>query len=92
MAEPTIRDLDALVVRISAAMVGNSARLDAYWTHGEGHAKIGWGTPGDFERCVLEMRKVGVPEHEIKGHCSNLHLMATGFRPGHAPSEGGNGR
>jgi hypothetical protein len=65
-------------------------RLMEYWAHGEGAAKIGWGTPGDFDRCVVQLSKYVSPG-VVKGLCSNLHQRATGFRPGHAPSEGGDG-
>ena len=69
-------------------------RLMRYWAHGEGAAKIRWGVPGDFDRCVRLVQEAVVkgggkplPDHEIKGLCSNLHQRATGARPGHAPGE-----
>lgn len=62
-----------------------------FWSgEGSNHGKrsdIAWGTPGDFDRCVAE-----VTPHlggKAAGYCSNLHVRATGFRPGHAPGEGG---
>jgi hypothetical protein len=59
-------------------------RLMEYWAHGAGAAKIKWGVPGDFNRCVTHLRKyVADPE----GLCSNLHVRATGARPGKAASE-----
>jgi HK97 family phage prohead protease len=58
----------------------------SYWAHGEGAAKIGWGSDGDFDRCVLHLSKYVRPD-EVKGLCSNLHVKATGARPGHAPGE-----
>lgn len=68
--------------------------LMEYWAHGEGAAKIKWGVPGDFERCVIEVQKAiakdgrkPLPDHEVKGLCSNLHQRATGARPGHAATE-----
>lgn len=61
-------------------------RLMRYWAHGEGAAKIDWGTPGDFDRCVVELGKHVSPAI-VKGLCSNLHRRATGARPGHAPGE-----
>lgn len=70
-----------------AAHAMDTERLNAYWAEGAGAAKIGWGEPGDFDRCRTEMRKVGVPGSMIDGHCSNLHARATGARPGHAPGE-----
>lgn len=51
---------------------------ERYWTKGEGAAKIGWGTPGDFDRCVSHMRdKVRDPE----GLCAEYHHTATGMWP-----------
>lgn len=49
-------------------------------------AKIRWGVPGDFARCEAELGKYVEPE-VVKGLCSNLHVRATGARPGHAPGE-----
>lgn len=62
--------------------------LVAYWTKGAGAAKIRWGQPGDFMRCVravqAEVSKHGKPmsDRMVKGYCSNLHVVATGGRPG----------
>src|SRR5262245_14271030 len=50
--------------------------------HGKGAAEIGWGTPGDFDRCRAFMRRHNVPGHEIDGACANLHRIATGEWPG----------
>jgi hypothetical protein len=67
-----------------------------FWAHGKGAAEIGWGHPGDFAKCVTKVQEAIVkdggkplPDHEIKGLCSNLHQRATGARPGHAASEQG---
>lgn len=45
-----------------------------YWLHGEGAAKIEWGHPGDFARCIIavqdEITKDGgkpLPDRVIKG-------------------------
>jgi len=64
---------------------GNAEQLRRYWTHGEGAAKINWGTPGDFKRCValVERHMPGRAE----GYCANRHKEATGGWPGHAPAE-----
>lgn len=70
--------------------VASTERLMEYWAHGAGAAKIDWGTPGDFARCEVELGKYVSPGI-VAGLCSNLHKRATGFRPGHAPSEGGHG-
>lgn len=64
----------------------NTQKLMQYWAHGEGAAKIRWGVPGDFDRCVNHLSKY-VPPHMVKGLCSNLHKRATGARPGNAPGE-----
>jgi hypothetical protein len=64
----------------------NTQRLMEYWAHGEGAAKIRWGVPGDFNRCVDHLSKY-VPPTIVKGLCANLHRRATGFNPGAAPSE-----
>jgi hypothetical protein len=36
---------------------GNTERLHQYWVHGEGAAKIRWGAPNDFSRCVEHLGK-----------------------------------
>lgn len=72
---------------------GLPPQLLRYWLAGPGAAKIGWGTSGDFERCIVnvqaEVSKDGppLPDHVIKGLCATLHKMATGARPGQAPGE-----
>lgn len=62
-------------------------RLRHYWAHGEGAAKIGWGTPGDFDRCV---RHVGKYMKDPKGYCNLRHHEALGYYPAtHAAMERG---
>jgi len=61
-------------------------QLMRYWAEGEGAAKIQWGVPGDFDRCVVELGKYVGPG-VVKGLCANLHHRATGAWPGHAASE-----
>lgn len=56
-------------------------RLKAYWAHGAGAAKIGWGAPHDFDRCVVELSKYVGPG-VVKGLCANLHHEALGVWPG----------
>lgn len=59
---------------------GGAEQLRAYWVHGAGAAKIGWNTPGDFDRCVAELA-----EHmgeRAKGYCNLRHHDATGGWPG----------
>jgi hypothetical protein len=71
----------------------DTERLMHYWADAgqPGAIKIRWNEPGDFDRCVVELGKYVSPGI-VKGLCSNLHKRATGFRPGHAPSEGGDGK
>lgn len=54
--------------------------LKAYWLTGEGAAKIGWGTPGSFDRCVRNLRD-DFPQ-DPEGLCANLYHEATGHWPG----------
>jgi hypothetical protein len=65
----------------------DTRRLDDYWAHGDGAAQIGWDTPGDFDRCRAQLGKYIHDPEVLAGHCSNLHEMATGARPGHGPAE-----
>jgi hypothetical protein len=65
------------------------AHLIAYWTKGAGAAKINWGPPGDFNRCKLAIQEAvtsdgGTPlsDRVLSGLCSDLHVLATGERPG----------
>lgn len=57
-----------------------AAPLKRYWTHGAGAAKIAWGTPGDFDRCVAEVSKHMDPER-AKGYCNERHHDALGIYP-----------
>ena len=56
-------------------------KLMKYWASGPGAAKIAWGTPGDFDRCVKQLSE-HVGPGIVKGLCSNLHQRALGVRPG----------
>lgn len=59
---------------------GGAEELRRYWTTGEGGVKIGWGTPGDFSRCVVLLE-----EHmpgRAEGYCANRHKEMNGFWPG----------
>lgn len=70
------------------------AQLVRYWTRGKGAAKIRWGTPGDFNRCITAIQaeitedgRAPLPDNQIKGLCATLHKKATGATPGNAPGE-----
>lgn len=62
--------------------IKNVERLKRYWSHGEGAAKIQWGVPGDFKRCVKQVRKYMGTRAE--GYCALRHKEATGTWPGHS--------
>ncbi|MET9909690.1 hypothetical protein ABZZ74_23295 [Streptomyces sp. NPDC006476] len=56
---------------------GNAQTLRDYWAHGAGAAKIRWGTPGDWSRCVRQVSKFMGPR--AKGYCQLRHIAATGM-------------
>lgn len=58
---------------------GNARVLKNYWTRGPGALKILWGTPGDFNRCVVQLSPY---VRDPKGLCNTYHVAATGFPPG----------
>src|SRR5215472_4119814 len=65
-------------------------RLHEYWVHGEGAAKIRWGEPDDFARCVEHLSKY---IRDPKGYCNLAHKAALGFYPAtHAAMEKHAGR
>ncbi len=56
----------------------DTERLHAYWAHGEGAAKIAWGTPGDFDRCTAELGKY---IRDPQGYCNIMHHHVLGIYP-----------
>jgi hypothetical protein len=69
---------------------GNAEKLRRYWVHGEGAAKIRWGTPGDWKRCVRYLYKHLGPR--AKGYCQLRHQEATGMATAtHAKKDRQNG-
>jgi hypothetical protein len=56
----------------------SAARLTEYWTHGEGAAKVRWGTHDSMKRCIRHLTgKVASPG----GLCADYHKIATGEWP-----------
>lgn len=55
-------------------------RLKRYWLYGPGAAKIRWGTPGDWTRCVRHLSKYMGPR--AKGYCQLRHRDANGYYTG----------
>lgn len=64
---------------------GMPIALQRYWLIGKGAAKIRWGVPGDFLRCVRQLRSKFPTNPE--GLCNILHTKATGGPPGHGRGE-----
>ena len=59
---------------------GNAEELRRYWTIGRGGLKIRWTTPGDWTRCVRNLRKYMGPR--AKGYCALRHKEMNGYWPG----------
>lgn len=59
-------------------------KLHEYWVHGAGAAKIGWGSPGDYDRCVVELGKYIKDPH---GYCAKAHHDALGIWPAQHAAE-----
>lgn len=66
----------------------DTERLMRYWSEGAGAAKIMWNSPGDYDRCLIELGKY-VSDRMLHGLCQNLHERATGFPAGKAPGDKG---
>jgi phage head maturation protease len=66
------------MVENSPSDVRDTERLHQYWVHGEGAAKIRWGEPGDFDRCVLHLGKF---IRDPQGYCNLAHHAALGIYP-----------
>lgn len=59
---------------------GMPLQLQRYWLIGKGAAKIRWHMPGDYLRCVRQLRKYFPKNPE--GLCNILHQKAVGAPPG----------
>lgn len=57
-------------------------QLQRSYLTGKVAARIRWGTPGDYTRCVRQATKHGIPPRKSKGMCATLHKKATGIWPG----------
>lgn len=60
---------------------GNAEELRRWYVHGEGAAKIRWGTEGDFDRCRRIAAKHMTPT-QAAGYCNLRHQDAVGSPPG----------
>jgi hypothetical protein len=59
---------------------GQAEKLRRYWEHGEGAAKIQWGTPGDWTRCFRNLSKY--MGERAKGYCALRHKEVDHMWPG----------
>lgn len=66
---------------------GNIKPIMRWFEHGEGAAKIRWGTKGDFMRCVHIAEKHMTPEN-ARGFCNRRHMQVLGHPPGQGPHLG----
>jgi len=95
-------DIGNVLTVIGAAGVvkaGDPEVLREYWsgqahpgpTHFAGPENVGWGSPGDFGRCVQQvMDHAGFSEEQADGYCNLRHHEALGYWPAqHARMEGG---
>lgn len=67
-------------LRQASPGAGGAAKLDTYWTSGEGAAKIRWAEPCAFCRCKTQLGKY-LSGGRLDGHCANLEKRATGRWP-----------
>jgi HK97 family phage prohead protease len=69
-------------------------QLAAWWEHGEGAARIGWGGPDDFAKCVrLAVGEAHMDPERAKGFCAERHHAVLGIWPAtHAAAEKHAGR
>ncbi len=77
---PAFLPFEELTASTGEFQSGMPPKLREYWLAGDGAAKIRWGTPGSFDRCV---RALG-PKFpaDPQGLCANLYHEATGHWPG----------
>lgn len=61
--------------------LANSHVLEDYWKRGEGAAKIGWGTPGSYDRCVSHIGK-HVDTDRAHRICAQWYHDVVGHWPG----------
>lgn len=79
---------DAVSVYDSTPNQLKARHLRKYWIRGKGAVKIAWGTPGDFTRCVRQLRKYLGSRAE--GYCAKRHKETMGFWPGDKRNTGPN--
>lgn len=76
---PAVDESGQVVAQQSRRVTRSDAPLRRYWLRGKGAAKIRWNTPGDWTRCVRQLRR---HVRDPKGLCAVYHRQATGVWPG----------
>lgn len=61
--------------------LANHNTLEEYWKHGKGAAKIRWGTPGSYTRCVRHIGK-HVTDDAAHRICAQWYHDVVGHWPG----------
>ena len=86
--DPALSDVIAQIDGVTAAVSPDprAEKLRRYWAEGKGAAKIKWGAPGDFKRCVHQLNKYMPGRAE--GYCANLHKRVLGKWPGRGRNRG----
>lgn len=64
-------------------------QLQRSYLTGKVAARIRWGTPGDYRRCVKQALKHGMTSRQAHGVCQTLHKKATGMYTGDRRHTGG---
>jgi 2'-5' RNA ligase len=71
------------VVADAVATTRTPRQLERFWTTGPGGtAKIRWGEPHDYYRCLEQLGKYVHSSRQLHGQCANLHKIAIGVWPG----------
>lgn len=78
--EPPLITIAESISLLDSLQTRMPADLREYWLRGEGAAKVLWGTPGSFRRCVTNLREY-FPDNP-EGLCANLYHEATNHWPG----------
>lgn len=79
-SDPAFLEWQELTASTGKFQSGMPEQLKKYWLSGEGAARIRWGTPGSFRRCVRALND-DFPQ-DTEGLCANLYHEATGHWPG----------
>lgn len=79
LGDVTDDDMPNVGQQVTAQEPRSDRPLRRYWLRGAGAAKIRWNTPGDWTRCVRQLRR---HVRDPKGLCAVYHKEATGMWTG----------